>query len=379
MLLNELQMRHDVTVLALAWDAADRAALDELHARGVNVHVVRHGTPVRLRGLFGDPRRPLQQMVASSATYAQTARGLLAHAKRQRRAFDVVHVEHLRGAAALNVLGGLDARVVYDAVDCIAELAHISRTHGPTHTVRWLGALEEQRTARFEAQLVRAADAVTVVAERDRAALAKHPGGERVVVAPNGVATLPQPAPTVSAPIAIFTGKLSYHANQAAAHWLLNDIWPRVRQAAPDAQLIVAGADAPTWLRQHAGALGVRVVENPPEMLPVIAGARVALAPMVYSVGIQNKMLEAMACGVPVVATSSAADGLPAIAAGCFAVADNAAEFADSVIELLLDRVAARTLGQAGFEYVAAHHTWAALARRFEALYAPATRADLAA
>jgi glycosyltransferase involved in cell wall biosynthesis len=379
MLLHELPQRHEVTVLALAWDATDHAALSELHARGVNVHIVRHGAPARVRGLIGDPRRPLQQMVSSSTTFAQTARGLLAHAARQRRPFDVVHVEHLRGAAALDVVTGLGTRVVFDAVDCIAELAHISRTQGPTRAVRWLGALEEQRTARYEARLVQAADAVTVVAERDRAALAKHPGGERVVVAPNGVAALPQPAPTIAAPIAIFTGKLSYHANLAAARWLLDDIWPRVRQELPDARLFVAGAEAPAWLRQRAGTMGVHLIENPPEMLPVIAGARVALAPMVYSVGIQNKMLEAMACGVPVVATASAAAGLPAAAAASFVTAYTPESFAAKVAELLTDRVVARTLGQAGFDYVSAHHTWAALARRFEALYAPTARTELAA
>jgi glycosyltransferase involved in cell wall biosynthesis len=379
MLLQQLAERHDLTLLALAWNADDLDAVAEIAERGIDTHVVWHGRAQRLRGLLGDPRRPLQQIASTSPRFAASARELIQHAADTGRPFAVAHVEHLRGASAIALPRPLGVRVVYDAVDCIADLARLTRANGPSLGTRLISAYEQPRTARLEQRLVAAADAVTVVAERDRLALAAYPGGARVVVVPNGVEALERPAPTVAAPRAIFTGKLSYHANQAALRWLLSDIWPRVRQQAPAAELLVAGANPPRWLRRADGADGVMLVERPRDMLFQIAQARLALAPMVYSVGIQNKILEAMACGVPVVATSAAAAGLPGAADGCYLTADDAEAFAASVVTLFRDHARAWAIGSAGHAYVRRELTWRAAADAFEALYLRAASQELAA
>jgi glycosyltransferase involved in cell wall biosynthesis len=105
-------------------------------------------------------------------------------------------------------------------------------------------------------------------------------------------------------------------------------------------------------------------------LAPLIARARVALAPTVYSVGIQNKVLEALAEGVPVVATPSALAGLPSAAREFVLSGDTPAAFAAAAIRLLRDDALAANLGAAGHAYVRRHLTWSAAAVAFEALYA---------
>ena len=370
MLLRELSSRHDVTLLALAWGRDDLDAIAAHAELAAGTYPVPHGRAARACSLAGDPQRPLQQIASTSRVYARLARQLIAGAERRGAPFDAAHVEHLRGAAAIDLTRPLGARVVFDAVDCIAELARQTRRQGDNRLVRAVAAYEERRTANYEGRLLGAADAVTVVAERDRVALARHAHAEHVVVVPNGVEALDRPITLTADPRVIFTGKLSYHANQAALRWFLDHVWPLLRAMTPNATFVVAGADAPAWLRGQSGRGGVSLIENPAAMTPLIASARVAVAPMVYGVGIQNKMLEAMGCGTPVVATSAAADGLPRSAAGGFLLADDPAVFATRVATLFRDTETARRIGAAGHDYVTRHHGWSVATQRFEALYA---------
>ena len=246
-------------------------------------------------------------MVSTSPDYARRIRVLIQDAIATGRPYDAVHIEHFRGAVAADLFQPLDARVVYDAVDCLAALAEQAQKHGPRRAVRLVAAAERWRTRRAEDQLLDYADTVSVVAERDWAAMIRDRRIANVVVVPNGVERSPLgPGRLPDRPRAVFTGKLSYHANQAAAQWLLEEIWPLVRREMPAAELTIAGADPPAWLRETASRQGAKLIANPPDMDDVIRAARVAVAPIVYSVGIQNKVLEAMAAGRPVVTTTSA-------------------------------------------------------------------------
>jgi glycosyltransferase involved in cell wall biosynthesis len=278
----------------------------------------------------------------------------------------------LRGAVALGLPQPLGVRTVFDAVDCLEELARLTSRHNPNPVVRAVARYEQRRTARLEARLLAAADVVTVAAERDRRALLQSNALARIVTIPNGVTLPPHPAALTAEPHVIFTGKLAYHANAAAARRLLEDVWPRVLAQAPEARLTLAGADPPGWLRRAARRPGVELIANPDDLGALLQTARVAAAPIVYSVGIQNKVLEAMAAGVPVVGTSSAAAGLTPTGRAAMRIADTPDLFADRIVELLLQPRTALELGRQGRRYVMEHHTWQGAARRFEALYCAA-------
>jgi glycosyltransferase involved in cell wall biosynthesis len=114
-------------------------------------------------------------------------------------------------------------------------------------------------------------------------------------------------------------------------------------------------------------------------MQAVVAQARVALAPIVYSVGAQNKVLEAMGCGVPVVATWIALEGFLPTAVPVALAADDPREFAAQTIRALTERPIAADYGRRGYDWVTRHYTWQRSAAMFEELYQSAARQDRAA
>jgi glycosyltransferase involved in cell wall biosynthesis len=373
MLLSELARSHEITLVGLCWDDGDRQAFADWSAAGLNVRAIPHGprswAPLAYRAI----QQPLQQIVSTSPALAHEVRSIVAGARAASRPFDVLHVEHLRGAAATGLPARLGLWTVFDAVDCISELARLTRLQGPGRLTRLVARREERPTRRLERAITAAADVTTVVAVRDALALRELAPTACIEVVSNGVTCPPTRTALTDEPIVIFTGKLSYHANQAAIRWFLDAIWPQVQTSVPAARLVIAGADPPTWLRARQRSQQVTVIANPPDMQRHIAEARVAVAPMAYGVGIQNKILEAMACGVPVVATRAATEGLLTGGRRALHEAADGRQFAASVIRLLTDSERARGIGQSGYDYVTTYHSWRVTAARFETLYVPAT------
>jgi glycosyltransferase involved in cell wall biosynthesis len=115
------------------------------------------------------------------------------------------------------------------------------------------------------------------------------------------------------------------------------------------------------------------------DVRPYLARATVSVSPLRYAVGVQNKVLEAMAMATPVVATPAACTALTARPGEQLLVAEGAEAVAAAVTRLLGDARLARRLGEAGRRYVEAEHDWRAVARSLEAIYRDAIAARAAA
>jgi glycosyltransferase involved in cell wall biosynthesis len=211
-------------------------------------------------------------------------------------------------------------------------------------------------------------------------ALAATSSGERpppVFVVPNGV-DLAYFAPTGTARDAdeiVFAGRMSYHANVAAAVHLVEQVMPLVWRERPAARVTIAGAAPAPRVRALARREErVRVTGGVPDIRPYLGRAAVAACPLVYAAGIQNKVLEAMACATPVVASSEACDALGVRPGVHLLQADGATAFAGAVLRLLGDEDLRRRLGRSGREYVEAQHDWGAVTERLEDVYARVLR-----
>lgn len=288
--------------------------------------------------------------------------------------FDVVHVEHLRGA--LLVPAPCPLPTVYDGVDCITRLFEQTVRLAPGLAQRAMARLDVGRTRRFEASLPGRFDRVLASSEaeaREFRRLAPAADPSFVLALRNGVdlGTPPGP-PADDGRTVLFAGKMSYHANEAAARRLAVEVMPRVWQRRPDARLVLAGKDPSPALQALASPGRIEVTGYVPDMAAVMSEATVLAAPLVYAAGIQNKVLEAMARAVPVVTSSSACAALDAVPGADVVAADDDGDFADGVVRMLDDRGYRDAVGAAGRRYVEQHHHWTVLAARLLDVYAEA-------
>jgi len=229
-------------------------------------------------------------------------------------------------------------------------------------------------TRRFERTMYRGFDRVVLVSEVDADYLRRLEPGLPIVVIPNGVDGehfAPQAAPH-GPPTLVFVGNFSYEPNQLAAASLVREVLPAVRTAVPATRLTLLGADPPASIRRLAGD-GVTVTGWVPDVRPYLATATCFVSPLTQGAGIRNKILEALAMEVPVVATPLSCDGIAVHPGQDVLLGGTPQILAREVIALLGDEGLRRRLGHAGRILVTREYSWEAVASRYETLYAEVT------
>jgi glycosyltransferase involved in cell wall biosynthesis len=373
---QHLRQDHDVTLLLLCSNKREIRDARSLQHEGYAVIAIRDRRFWKmlraLRALFS--ALPLQVAFDSSARFGEAIRQQLATGR-----FDLVHVECIRALGALPEV--LPIPVVWDAVDCISLLYELGGKAGATSLLRWLGTFEAQRVRAYERiQLFRFSQ-VLVTAERDRQALLEIAGGETGAQTGQRMPTITalshginldyfQPSWQERLPeTLIFSGKMSFHANIAGVFFLTQQIMPLIWQQRPGVRLIIAGSNPPARIRRLAQPGRIEVTGYVPDLRPFIQRATIAVCPLPYAVGVQNKILEAMALETPVVASPQAAAGLQAIPDQDLLVASEAEEFANAVLRLLSDKELRTDIGAHGRKYITVFHNWKQITRQLLPVY----------
>jgi len=373
--LRELAARHDVTLLTLI---RDHVADDDLREVGgytdrLLAFNVNGAAPVPARGMLGY----VPAIGPRLEKHLQVQGGL----RDMRRAFRRLTAEGdydvvlFHGKSVFPVIDGWQGGpVVVDFCDATSMrlASRLRATRGLAHL--WL-RLRHWRALRVERKLLGLTPHVAFISPRDRAAI--NGAGDPSPIIPNGVDldywTRSTPVDPPGQRI-VFTGVMDYAPNDDAARYLVEAIVPRVRRAIPDLEALVVGRSPGPALRAlGAGAEGVRVTGFVDDMRPYLESARVFAAPLRHASGMQNKILEAMAMGVPVLTTPVAADGIkvdgeePPVW-----VASGDAAFAARLVELLSDAEARARLASAGRRFVESRFVWPQSAAMLEALCARA-------
>jgi glycosyltransferase involved in cell wall biosynthesis len=217
---------------------------------------------------------------------------------------------------------------------------------------------------------VRCFAATVCVGEQDAAWMARIGGRRTVHVVPNGVVLPPEDGLIGQAehPTLSFTGTLDYPPNVDAVHYTVAEIWPRVRQAIPDARLVIAGRNPTPNITALRNRSGIEIAADVPEMVSVLCRSWVSIAAMRTGVGIKNKVLEAWACARPTVMTPVATNGLTLPPGHEALVCSTPTALADAVVALFNDGARRQNLGLAAREHVRRHATWAAAVHQVDRL-----------
>ena len=358
--LRFLAPRHAITLLAP--EPPSQEALRAVDGLGLERLVTPRPGPASLHAFLAGLARglPAQSAWPSSPALSRRLSELLA----QRR-HDLVHVQLARLEPAVPLRPGLP--VVVDFVDALSAnmRRRAARDRGPG---AWAARLEAGRLARLERAICGRREMVTVVSEADRAALGDF---ANLRINPNGVdleAFRPGPWPRPER--VVLSGNQGYFPNVDAGLWFAREVWPRLRACRPSAELVIAGDRPARALRRLASeGRGIRVTGRVPDLGAEIGGARAAVAPLRAGSGQQLKVLEALACATPVVASPLALAGLPAEDRAGVLVAETADGFATHVQSLLADPPLARALGLRGRENAERHWSWASSVALLEAGY----------
>jgi polysaccharide biosynthesis protein PslH len=229
---------------------------------------------------------------------------------------------------------------------------------------------------RWEARIQETADLTIYISNADAEAVA--PAGRRSpkLVIPNGLfledlTSEREAIESQLSPYVLFFGHMSYHPNVDAARRLANEIMPAIRERIPGVRLVIMGHQpAPEILSlqdSHTSVTG-----SVPSIWPYIRGAAACVFPLRMGTGLQNKILEALAVGTPVVTTYQCAANLAGALDGQhLLVRDSVADIVAATIRLLQDRAFARQIGERGERFVRERYDWQVITRTFEEAILP--------
>jgi sugar transferase (PEP-CTERM/EpsH1 system associated) len=365
-----LSERHSVNLLCVVEEEPEPALVEELR-RYCQVHIILR-PKVRLSDSIGHRAANFLRSYVSGIPYyvsdavRREARQWM-HDRLQWQKFDVVEADIEAGLYLCDPVDTLKVWVLHSVSDANEERRlRLVRNVIDRLLIRSYRAISR----RFERYVGRRVDMVAVLTPENVAEMKRI--DPKIPVSnclTNGVDleyfNFEPPGPHAQG--VCFVGSMDYAPNPDAALHFYHDIWPAVRREVPEAQFVVVGS-RPT---KEVVALGrnpeVTVTGFVDDVRPLIRKAGVAVTPLRMGGGILNKVLEAMAMGVPLVASSIAVHGLAVESGVHLFIAHDDAEFAAAVTRLLLEPELRTRMAMAARKYVATSHQWRAIVQRYEA------------
>jgi glycosyltransferase involved in cell wall biosynthesis len=352
-----LARNHIITVICFGKGETDLAAKRTLESLGINVRMVRRRPIAAMLSIVRAvlDGTPFQCALNRSAEFSRIFAATVKDFKP-----DAVYCVMVR---MIQNAGSYSGPLFVDMIDSMS-LNFFRRSQMASGIKRAILRIERERIRKFERAAAQRAALSFVVSEIDR----REIGESNVEVIPLGIDTtsFTKDAGQRSGPVIAFTGNMFYSPNVDAALWFHEHCWEGIRRVVPDVRLVIAGSNPDRRLLTLAADESIAVTGRVASLAAVLNAATVAIAPMQSGSGMQFKILEAMACGVPVVATTLGRGDIAAVPGEHILIADSPATFIDAVVALLTSEGQRQKVGDAGLEYVRKYHDLEALNERFE-------------
>lgn len=365
-LLKYLAERFDVTLLTFSQGRHYRPEyVEHIESMGIAVRVVRVN-PVRagLTALLNAYRFPLEIGYYYSKEFRSQVEQILSQGGFCLGfSFFMRTAEYLknRPEPMKKVLIAEDCRTLYQMRSSAGNTSLLQRA---------VRAFERRKLRKYEPEIVNHFDAVTFVTDTDIEAMREmNPRGNYFLLS-NGFDSQRFSSDASGEPRegVLFCGKLDVAANALMATRCVEKIFPAVRQRIPDARLTIAGANPSKYLKRRATELGFDLVADPPDMAELLRRCKVFLHPHTGGSGIQNKLIEAMACGAPIVTTPTGVQGIVFESGVHGLIAEADEDLAQRVVELLSNGTQAAQLGENASRSANENHRWENVFRAFDVL-----------
>ena len=357
--LSYLALNHCVTLLCFGDHNKDSIAKDKLESIGINVEFIKwysvEAILFALASLVPSRSIPFQCAIFKSVRFKKAARLII-----EKINPDLIYGITFR---ALENVSFYTGPLYVDLVDSMA-LNFFRRTVNAKGLMRLGLCLEYKRVKLYEEMIAKRASRCFVVSEVDKNEIKAN----GVDVIPLGINTKEffKNSEIFFGSSIIFTGNMNYKPNIEAVLWFYQYCWNRVKLASPDINWIIAGNHPSSEITHLSLDPRIIITGHVESMGALIRGAIISIAPMQSGSGMQFKILEAMACGIPVVTTQLGLGDIKARLGKDVLVADSPDEFAKKVVELISSEELRAKTGNLGWLYVQEHHTWEKINSSFE-------------
>ena len=349
--IKELSKKHQIILFALNDTALDERAVNELKKYCVALAIVKFSKFTiffnLLRAFFNG--KPLQV-------------GYFYFSKAQKKVDELIkkhnpdHIYCQLIRTAEYVKNHPEIPKTLDYMDVFSKGME-RRMHTDPFYMKPFLAIEYKRLLKYENKVFDRFNNKTIISEQDKN-LIPHPQKEKIIVIPNGVDTSYfKPMPHKKEFELLFNGNMNYPPNIESVEYLVEKVMPYVWSKLPNTRLLISGA-SPSSEVEALASNRVIVSGWVDDIRLNFAKSKILVAPMQISIGLQNKLLEAMAMQMPCVTSSLANNALGAKPDEQILVADTPEQYARQIIDLLQNEAKAKQIGMNGYQFVISKFNW---------------------
>lgn len=362
-LIKYLAKQHNVTLVTFFQGKKFTESLkNSVNKLGVDLHVIPLKPMTAGANLLPKivSKKPLEILYYYQKPYKEVVDKLL-----EERNFDLAFAFFMRTAEYIK---DIDIPTILMSEDCRTEYQKRSYQGSKNLKQKIVRLWEWKKLSKYEPEIVNHFEAVTLVSNEDIELMKKLNTTANYKLLSNGVDTEKfSPDTNVERADLLFTGKMDVWANELMIGRIVNDILPIVRKEVPNVKLILAGAN-PTNSIKKLESDDIKLFSNVPEMVPFLQKAAVYVHPHFGGSGIQNKLLEAMSTGCPVVTTRTGNQGIYARDNEEILLAESSEEFAQKVINVLKDKELSQRISKNAREHIVKEHSWNAIYKQCDAV-----------
>ena len=363
-LCKRLAEKNEIHLITFTEHKSDLQYLDKLSPIFKRMEIVH--LP-KLQSLFNSAvglfqKFPLQVQYFKSNEFSSRLKQLLSEEK-----YDAIHVQHIR--MAQYAIPYKQYFRILDLPDAFSLYWQRRKEVPRSILSKMLDNIESKRVIKYEEYVLNEFNLNLVCSQEDQAFLIKNHQVSNIELLPNGVDTQqfkPGKHDYSHNETLLFTGNMDYDPNVDAVIYFVDEILPKIVKAFPNVKFVIAGQRPIEKVKALDNGKNVFVTGFIPDLSDTYNSASVVVAPLRFGAGTQNKVLEAMSMGIPVVCSNIGFKGLGIKDGEGAFMRLGANEFADQVIKLLSDEELRKTTGKKGIEVIAKSFTWETISEKLE-------------